>query len=257
MTSLPSNPESERKALVKRVWDQCWEEFHSWKAKFASEEMAAAAVGRSAALQVKLEQDSQPDVAPPATGRNRFDINEELNEVPLSSGNQLLTVWSFPVVAAGESGDIVPTGHRIPVYPCDPIKDISKPVAPYESCVLLSQNVQFTDTAAEFEVMEFMPFGNEAAFRRKNPDFLKDEETGGKRFTFKWDMPDRDPDVDVVMCEAARRLHTDHGLSFGEIDSAEVLPRSLVMDDGSIWNPFILRYARSGRALTAEIETLP
>lgn len=52
------------------------------------------------------------------------------------------------------------------------------------------------------------------------------------------------PAVDVVMCEAARRLHTDHGLSFAEIDSAEVLPRSLVMDDGSIWNPFILRYAR-------------
>ncbi|KIO20993.1 hypothetical protein M407DRAFT_132067 [Tulasnella calospora MUT 4182] len=54
-------------------------------------------------------------------------------------------------------------------------------------------------------------------------------------------MPDRDPDLDVVVYEAARRLHTGYELSFGDIDATGVLPRNLVMEYGTIWDPLTSR----------------
>lgn len=48
--------------------------------------------------------------------------------------------------------------------------------------------------------------------------------------------------MDIVVCEAARRLHTDHKLSFSEIDATGILPRSLVMEYGIIWDPLTTRY---------------
>lgn len=44
------------------------------------------------------------------------------------------------------------------------------------------------------------------------------------------------------MCEAARRLHTNHKLSFSDIDATGILPRSLVMEYGIIWDPLTTRY---------------
>ncbi|KAG8918860.1 hypothetical protein FRC01_001617 [Tulasnella sp. 417] len=241
MDSPPSDPEVKRKALVKRVWGQCWEEFQSWKEQFASNEIAAAAVGKSTALQVKQEQDSQSDAALPVLDGVNIGLEDEIARVALSSNRDMLTVWRFPSPADGESGDALPISHRIPVYPCDPVNDVLKPVAPYESCVPMNQNVQVVNTAAEFELLEFIPFGNEPRFLEEHPDVLQDGEDGSKRSRFKWELPDRDPDLDVVVCEAARRLHINYNLSFNDIDATGILPRGLVMEYGKVWDPLTSR----------------
>lgn len=197
MDSSPSDPDSTVTALVKSIWNQCWEEFQSWKEQFASDEIAAAAVGKS--TKVKQEQDSQPDVALLAIDGVNVGLDAESARVPLSSGSELLTVWCFPSPADGESGDALPISHRIPVYPCGPMNDIPKPVAPYESCVPLTQSVEVINTAAELELLEFIPFGNEPRFLQEHPEVLQDEEDGSKVFRFKWELPDRDPDCKLLL----------------------------------------------------------
>ncbi|KAJ6451102.1 hypothetical protein C8R47DRAFT_1204601 [Mycena vitilis] len=51
--------------------------------------------------------------------------------------------------------------------------------------------------------------------------------------TFSWEEPPVDPDLEVVVLEAARRLHTDDHMLYHHIDETAVLPLELLDRDGA------------------------
>lgn len=185
-------PTQEQIELVKAVWQECWADFQAWKKAFASNELEAAAIGTSTLPKIKVEDESGYAPVPPTNDLKDLSLKVEDDEDEDDCDTlHTLSIWQFNPTRVSPNGAVV---HQVPVYEFDADLDTAEAVAPYESCVPLNTIVNITDTAAEFETLEFIPFANEVGFAKQIPDFLVDPETGEKRCTYKWEMPGRNPD---------------------------------------------------------------
>ncbi|EDR07089.1 uncharacterized protein LACBIDRAFT_298869 [Laccaria bicolor S238N-H82] len=91
-----------------------------------------------------------------------------------------------------------------------------RPYPSYETCTPLMRNICVGDDP---HLMPFMPFSDDPEF-----DYMSHNEQ--YKF-FLWQIPNRDPDFEVIVVEIARRLYSEHQLSLEAIDQVAVLPLQL------------------------------
>ncbi|KAF8513938.1 hypothetical protein JB92DRAFT_177510 [Gautieria morchelliformis] len=100
-----------------------------------------------------------------------------------------------------------------PTYSCTSLE----PVKPYEACTYSHKNLYVADDFCE--KLQFMPFSDDLRFPAAELFELYD--------SIGWETR-KDPDLDVIVAEAARRLHFRFGISFADIDKTGVLPISII-----------------------------
>ncbi|KAF8844625.1 SET domain-containing protein [Paxillus ammoniavirescens] len=89
------------------------------------------------------------------------------------------------------------------------------PHPPYESCSPLSHSIFNGD---DDDNMGFIPYADDPTFDQIDHTHCYE--------SFSW-QDDFDPDWEVIVLEAAYRLHTRHGLTYNEIERSNVLPLKL------------------------------
>ncbi|PFH51358.1 hypothetical protein AMATHDRAFT_142730 [Amanita thiersii Skay4041] len=84
------------------------------------------------------------------------------------------------------------------------------PCPTYEACTSLGQNILLGDDSAD---MSFIPYADDPGFDLV--PHLEDYQS------FSWQETTRDPDLEVIVIETAKRLQSRHGLSLKQIDEIE------------------------------------
>ncbi|KAJ6479302.1 hypothetical protein C8R47DRAFT_983573 [Mycena vitilis] len=100
--------------------------------------------------------------------------------------------------------------------------DSFPPLPAYEYWTPSARNIFHGDDPDD---LPYIPFADDPTF--DHAKFLREYST------FSWDEPPVDPDLEVVVLEAARRLHTDHHMLYHHIDETAVLPLELLDRDGA------------------------
>ncbi|KAG8853747.1 hypothetical protein FRB96_008001 [Tulasnella sp. 330] len=206
---MTTNPWIQHVDLVKRVFLECWNQFHEWKHAQSATELAT--LGRPSApvkiegvtsnaealLAVHTSYQSEEDLDDFDYGS---DVDEELAE---------LRIWQFNVdTSIPPAGEVRPTILTGPVIKHKDEDDI-QPVPPYEACVPITQSNNLEDTPAENYCLNFLPFADEPDFATENPSYLylPEEKTyytfdyaAGERqlLDFAWQDTDRNPDGTVT-----------------------------------------------------------
>ncbi|KAJ8456298.1 hypothetical protein ONZ45_g18778 [Pleurotus djamor] len=109
-----------------------------------------------------------------------------------------------------------------------------RPTPAYESCLPLDINRHIGDDP---EAMGYFPFVDD-------PSFDLERYAHEYKYDFAW-MSDSnlDPELELLVLEAARRLHINHGLSIAQIDDTGILVHAL--------QPTQPQYAKFGMLLKA------
>ncbi|KAG8997410.1 hypothetical protein FRB94_007687 [Tulasnella sp. JGI-2019a] len=247
---MPASPSTQHVELVRTVFLDCWNEFYKWKRGFAATELAKLSGG----AHVKVEG-AAPHSEPFLFDHLASRSEDSLDDLDYDSGTDPepeqgeVRLWLFDTDNAVPQTSVRSTIVTGPVVPHKQGEDDLTPVPPYEACVPLLQQNSLTDTPAEQEKLEFVPFADEPAFEHDYPYYLElpEEETyqafdyqAGERearYDFAWKEGDRNPDADMIVREAARRLHFNHSLTLKDIDGTQILPFDLIQRDGTAWNP--------------------
>ncbi|KAJ7484132.1 hypothetical protein FB451DRAFT_1028361 [Mycena latifolia] len=91
------------------------------------------------------------------------------------------------------------------------------PLPAHEHCTQIARNIFQGDDPHD---LPFIPFADDPTFDQAK--YLEEYEA------FSWEEPTVDPDLEVVVVETARRLHTDHHIPYRHIDETGVLPLELL-----------------------------
>ncbi|KAJ7238137.1 hypothetical protein B0H12DRAFT_1137905 [Mycena haematopus] len=196
-----NEPISYATSQVKKVFDQVYEEFCAWKKDYASRILQA--VGHPPSPMEATGSDPEPfhpdflesDEAPP----------------PPSSALQYLEIWDSK---AGKT-------QRVPMQVFQVIDAFAAP-PPYEYCTPTQRNIFLGDDPP---YMPFLPFADDPTF-----------DHGRYASEYKgcsWRISGIDPDLEVVVVEAARRLHGEHQMLYQHIDETGALPLELLDRDGA------------------------
>lgn len=193
MTAIPSVQDVD---LVKRVFLECWHEFHEWKHAYSTSELAKLSG------QVKVEGvDPNPETVLPAEeDLDDFDYGSDADEELAE-----IRIWQFDTDASAPSASNVRATILTGPLVKHKAEDDVQPVPPYEACVPIAQSLSVTDTPAENEFLEFLPFADEPEFAREFPSYLylseertyhKVDYAAGDRqwLDFAWQDMGRNPD---------------------------------------------------------------
>ncbi|KIM53664.1 hypothetical protein SCLCIDRAFT_1157353 [Scleroderma citrinum Foug A] len=94
------------------------------------------------------------------------------------------------------------------------------PHPPYESCAPISRNLFRGDDA---DAMAFVPYADDPLFNQIDHTLCYG--------SFSW-QEEFDPDLEVIVLEAAYRLNTQHALTYEEIEKCNALPLTLASRPG-------------------------
>lgn len=207
------NP-SLRVELVKKVYNECWKEFSDWKATYARQELINVSYGSDAptgsSIKIELEEtlndhDALLDSFPRLHVSYDLEDDDEENIDPdVEFEQEYMTMWQFDTETASTSGPaaavVQPTTVSVPVFkPSKTIEDF-KPVAPYQICSPVVRNIGVTDTGAERDVLEFIPFADEPEFDEMRENYMFDPETGTQKWgQYAWKQENRDPDCELSL----------------------------------------------------------
>ncbi|CAK5262025.1 unnamed protein product [Mycena citricolor] len=191
--------------LVEAVFNQVSSEFAIWKADHAARILRNVAsddpsVARTvgASMSARMPSTTTLSIAEPSA----------------------LAVWDFE--GDGDTLDTTPEYVGVKVIHADAS---FSPVPVYEYCTPSLRNVKVGDDSSS---MPFLPFPNDPRFD------LADYVELHKQCS--WDTDARqasdDTDLQVIVVEAARRLHTQHGMLYRHIDETDALPIPLLDHDG-------------------------
>ncbi|KAG6866112.1 hypothetical protein C0991_008420 [Blastosporella zonata] len=184
--------------LVKAVYKTTWNDFYSWEHAHCLQTLHS--------LARTLSQDAPP---------SPYDSVEDL--IP--------TTASF-ILTDSESSDsddetIITTDYTGPHGPqTATVKATTvqftrpmEPCAAYEMCTPTGRNINVGDDS---EYMPFIPLIDDPEF-----NFLRHAEDYKY---FEWQLPFRDPDLEVIVTYTVYTLHHDHQLSFNTIEETRLLP---------------------------------
>ncbi|KIM87762.1 hypothetical protein PILCRDRAFT_814478 [Piloderma croceum F 1598] len=206
------------KELGTSVYRECWDEFYRWEP------------GECQQLIVALPPDPSDSA----------DFEELIDVLSSDSG-----AWDRD---RGSTMDVDPptseTVVTVTIYdrdnsfsqvliPFDEVVVIAAfaPHTTYESCPPTSKNIaRRLDQPTEAEKTRFIPYADEG---------FDAEEYAAEYQSFSWQVDFKDPDLEVIQLETARRLHFGHKLSFAEIDGLSfLLPLRMSSYSGLLWNTF-------------------
>ncbi|KAF8152093.1 hypothetical protein K438DRAFT_1864497 [Mycena galopus ATCC 62051] len=190
-------------SLVQKVFNEVHEEFRLWKRDYASRMLQA--VARPPSPQTTLLE--------PLNFENADLVSSEPTEKPHSP----LSTVKYMEIQDSELG----TTQRVPMQVFN-VVDPFPAVPAHEFCTPTSRNIFLGDDPS---YMPFLPFADDPTFDQAR---YVSEHKG-----FEWRRPRVDPDLEVVVVEAARRLHGEHQMLYRHIDETGVLPLELLDRDGT------------------------
>ncbi|KAJ7282490.1 SET domain-containing protein, partial [Mycena rebaudengoi] len=184
--------------LVDFVYQEVYEEFRIWKHDYASKILASLATRpRSRVSSVSIANNSTDSgyaLGPPSTSS--------------ATTVEYIEVWDYETETMGQMP--VDVTHMNNAFPA--------PFSAHEFCTPISRNVFLGDDP---RAMPFMPFEDDPSFN--HVEYLD---------AFDGQADIQDPDLEVVVVETARRLHTEHKMPYQHIDETGVLPLKLMGTDG-------------------------
>ncbi|KAJ7125141.1 hypothetical protein C8R44DRAFT_782419 [Mycena epipterygia] len=184
--------------LVEKIFQEVYEEFRSWKEDYAARTLSAVVRAPSRGDIGCAAQSSEP--ASPTIEPVSPVITEEFMEI-----------WDCETRTRKKERVLVEV-IRIPdAFPALPA---------HEYCTPTHRSIFQGDDPRE---LPFMPFADDPTF--DHAKYLEEYDS------FSW-RDTKNPDVEVVVIETARRLHTDHQMQYRHIDETGVLPLELLDRNG-------------------------
>ncbi|KAF7342541.1 Pre-mRNA splicing factor [Mycena sanguinolenta] len=185
--------------LVKKIFDEVCEEFRLWKKNYASR------VLRELAHPPSSEEDAFSE---PEASDQKMPEQAEIPTPPAPT----LQYMEIQDLKTGTTQQIPTQVFRIfDAFPVPP---------PYEYCTPTDRNIFLGDDPS---YMPFLPFRDDPTFDQAR---YANEYKG-----YSWEKPFIDPDLEVVVIEAARRLHGEHQMLYQHIDETGMLPLELLDRD--------------------------
>ncbi|KAJ3476931.1 hypothetical protein NLI96_g10817 [Meripilus lineatus] len=192
--------------LVRSVFRRVWEEFYDWDTHSSLEAIASLSRKESRPSGDKYSG------LPRDTSECACVSEQDSPELQASGSSSTFTLYDFE--AEGQT----PTSSTISI----PTYDVTAiaPSSSYESCAPVSQHILHGDDPSS---LSFIPFADDPTF---------DVETYTSEYTnFAWQEPACSPELREIVLETARRLRYDHGISVEEMDSTNILPYPLDIND--------------------------
>ncbi|KAG8879923.1 hypothetical protein FRB99_004839, partial [Tulasnella sp. 403] len=229
--SSPTRRE-QRKTLVRKVFEECWDEFYQWKYEYCRRELALLNL-QPFSIKLELERDSLSTAG--FSSADESTAAESNDENPTVEEGRTDEFEEYHIVAFSTN----PNGSQpVPQISTQrvPVTDISErigPVPPYEACVPLMANITLDDTTFERGIVSYIPYANEPEFLKTNRELADRTE-----FFLGWELHGRNPDVDIIGREAITRLCFEHDLTPEDIWNSEALLEvNLIQGDGSLLDP--------------------
>ncbi|KAF8481374.1 hypothetical protein JB92DRAFT_3132945 [Gautieria morchelliformis] len=181
---------------VRFVYQEVWHEFFDWEQEYCVQMLTSLDPTTSAITPHPVLSLEVSETVEIATG----DAS--------SIATDCIQLWHFD-----SNMDVSSEVLSCPTYSCTSLE----PVKPYEACTYSHKNLYVADDFCE--KLQFMPFSDDLRFPAAELFELYD--------SIGWETR-KDPDLDVIVAEAARRLHFRFGISFADIDETGVLPISII-----------------------------
>ncbi|KAJ7031480.1 SET domain-containing protein [Mycena alexandri] len=226
--------------IVETVFKEVHDEFRAWKQDYAS--WALLAVARPPYAIDRVSIPGNP--APSSSASEKTPPPSSPVDTPRSSAGaaEYIEIWD------ADTG----TTKRVEMRVIS-VQDVFPAPPAHEYCTPATRNIFQGDDSND---LPFIPFADD-------PNF--DHARYFKEFkTFGWERPVPDPDVEVVVVEAARRLRTEHQMLYKHIDETGVLPLELLDREGSLvvrdfpdWPPGVPASAKHLSPDTQPIPTSP
>ncbi|KAF5380182.1 hypothetical protein D9615_006218 [Tricholomella constricta] len=191
-------------SLTYKVYRDTWNGFYVWEQDHCLRTLHSLARNLS-------QETSQagPSTSNRGTEQNNSVLDPVYSLAPEEALSPNAEEESFTVIdynAASEAQVVTLPVKVIGIAP------LFEPYAPYELCTPANRNINVGDDS---EYMPFIPLVDD-------PNFDHLLHAGDYRY-FEWQLPDRDPDLDVILTRTLHKLHHDHRLSFEAIDQTKLL----------------------------------
>ncbi|KAF8588187.1 hypothetical protein K439DRAFT_1630029 [Ramaria rubella] len=185
---------------VRTVYQEIWHEFYDWEQEHCRQTLASLGSSSSS---------SSVADAPPKLPTQ--PVSEDLCTPTDQSTSQEIDCYRVQYYFDSDASTTETLSCSS--YSCTTLE----PVKPYEACTYSHKNLYIAEDYCE--KLPFMPFADDPSFRAV--EFFELYDSMG------WDAR-KDPDIDIIAAEAARRLHFSYGISFEEIDKTGILPMSII-----------------------------
>ncbi|KAJ7758167.1 hypothetical protein DFH07DRAFT_818963 [Mycena maculata] len=188
-------------SIVQAVFQKVHDEFRVWKEDYASKILSSLARPPSPnATPTRAAKPNPPVPLPP-----------DADALPFSTSTTLESIQSYDY----ESGIM----EHIPAQVIR-FEDLFLPLPAHEYCTPTNRNIFQGDDPSE---LPFIPFADDPTF--DHAEYLKEYHK------FSWHSA-IDPDLELIVIETARRLHTEHHIRYRHIDETDVLPLELLDRNG-------------------------
>ncbi|EGO29325.1 hypothetical protein SERLADRAFT_412873 [Serpula lacrymans var. lacrymans S7.9] len=193
--------------LIHRVFAQVWTEFYKWEQQYSRDRVQ------------NLSRSDHYHTSPSAPAIVK--LSERLSNVSMTQDVEMQLemdrareTMQFERFYEDGSSSISPITLHVIHAP------EVQPHSSYEACAPIQRSVFHGDDS---DAMPFMPFADEPEF-----DAHDYAQFYG---SFAWEQ-DYDPDLEIIVLEAAHRLRNLHDISFQRIDESVLLPFTLLSKDG-------------------------
>ncbi|WVQ76243.1 hypothetical protein IAR50_005908 [Cryptococcus sp. DSM 104548] len=210
--SPPSSPRNSLHATVRHVYNQTHRDFYAWKPPSTLSMETGWAQKRTKSIDKKTVQ-----------AHNEFGrkVARALKESTGGSGTKPVFRGDEKLAVAKRHAKAIISWNNTVLNPLPPPETYVshskvKPVPKYFYCV----PVQRTILSPDMVILPFVPtFTDDVRF---NSNVYTDEFP-----QCAWELPGRDGDTDIILCEAAKRCRAK-GLSAADINMTRVLPKDIV-----------------------------
>ncbi|KAF9244981.1 SET domain-containing protein [Melanogaster broomeanus] len=203
-----SEPDLTTTDLAQLVLSQVQTEFTRWNSAYCRQTLQSL---RSVSSNSPPFLDSDPFCSPSTSSiATSIDSRSDARQVSEAASTPLPQVVQRTYSVCGAVTEELST--QLEVVHLAPSMD---PHPPYEDCSPLPRNIFKGD---DNDNMNFIPFADDPSFDQIDHTYCYE--------SFSW-HDDFDPDLEIIVLEAAYRLHTQHALTYDELEDSNVLPLRL------------------------------
>lgn len=194
---------------------EVWNEFYSWATNHCNDILGSLSLPVPENPEVSMNK--QLTIVDDFSG----DIEFEFELLAVREGSETFVIEEFD---QAENPTRYSTLRAEEGY-CDPNEISFKASPPYEFCTSTSQNYVLTDPHAKS--LAFLPYADDPTFSFE--EYLNYFES------LAWQTDFFDPDMELILLEAATRLYFDHSYSLLDIEQTGLFPLRNHRSSGLLW----------------------
>ncbi|KAF9460279.1 hypothetical protein BDZ94DRAFT_1324210 [Collybia nuda] len=219
--------------LITNVYRATWTDFYTWEQDYCRRTLNS--LSRNPPPNHSTEWRPRSE----ASRSTLFDPPVHVTQEPITNNIETFTMVEYNI----ENGDPRTSTLAVETYNILPGP---APCPPYEMCTPASRNINVGDDS---EYMPFIPLVDD-------PTFNYHTHVAEYRY-FEWQLPNRDPDLEVIVIQTVYRLHVDHKLSLPSIDESGILPLPILANPGGVLHTSRRRDFPAWDALLSQTSALP